>query len=770
MRHSMLSKMKNELLAKPKGTTLKEHIENVTNEAIKIIQKHSFVIKKYEQLTGKNLEKRLKVAAKFHDDGKKHLKWQNACKKENEIYLTTQKVMGGYLQKTGIRHEMESLYLHQNDKYPFSEVLKIAIAAHHGKLGQTWETRWEEDENGKYKEYWNEFKRLSYTTFDLNYPENFNYAILKNYEFGGVRSYLQLADHRASIIEDKNEIPEFKSFDYHFNSEWKRKNVQKIAEDNWQDELLLLRAPTGSGKTDAALLWAKKQIENHKADRLVIAMPTRFTSNALSINVASSLSETGLYHSSAWFVRHFETAKKSYDAEHKAKLQHEFARLLETPVTVCTIDHLLISLTHSREDHHSITFNLAHSCVVIDEADFYDEFTQANILQLLKVLKILKVPVLIMSASIPQSSLELYQSTGFKPKEIKEDTSENLSVRCSIENIKKYKVVNELQDLLVKSLDQPTIIYANTVAKAMEFYEWFKNRGILPILYHSRFTEPDKLKKEEMLLENFGKEAWRNSKANGIAILTQIGEMSVNISANYMISDICPIDRLVQRTGRLSRFEFINATGKLNVIIPYKDNEVYPAPYGNYIMKKGWTMSKPLEDTINLLQPKSYNAFEFVDLVNKIYKELPKFSSRTEINADKLKDHIINNWLILPLAVTEEDEENTHVWNSRDIDAQVDIYVLDPYDYLEKNLQRFKDLEKNKHKDCFFDNYKKFMYFRNQYVISCPNYLFQKARKNGKVYQRNKIWIGDNRESKSIWCTSNYDSNIGLVLDDKDDF
>ncbi|MBA3648782.1 MAG: CRISPR-associated helicase Cas3' [Chitinophagales bacterium] len=762
--------MNNEPLAKPKGTTLKEHIENVTNEAKKIIQKHSFVIKKYEQLTGKSLERRLKVAAKFHDDGKKHLKWQIACKKENEIYLQTQKVNGGYLQKTGIRHEMESLYLHQNDKYPFSEVLKISIAAHHGKLGQSLETRWEKDENGKYKEFWNEFKRLSYTTFDLNYPENFSYSILKNYEFAGVRSYLQLADHRASILEDKKEIPEFGEFDYRFNLKWERKNVQKIAEDNWQDELLLLRAPTGSGKTDAALLWAKKQIENDKADRLVIAMPTRFTSNALSINVASSLSETGLYHSSAWFVRHFETAKKSYEAEHKAKLQHEFARLLETPVTICTIDHLLISLTHSREDHHSITFNLAHSCVVIDEADFYDEFTQANILQLLKVLKLLEVPVLIMSASLPQSSLELYQSTGFKPKEIKEDTSENLRIRCSIENIKKYKVVNELQDLLVKSLDQPTIIYANTVAKAVEFYQWFKNRGKLPVLYHSRFTEPDKLKKEELLLDDFGKEAWRHKKANGIAILTQIGEMSVNISADYMITDICPIDRLVQRIGRLSRFEFINATGKLNVIIPFKDNEVYPAPYGNYIMKKGWTMSKPLEDTINLLQPKSYNAFELVDLVNKIYKELPKFSSRTEINADKLKDHIIDNWLILPLALTEQDEENTHVWKSRDIDSQVDIYVLDPYDYLEKNLQRFKDLEKNKHKECFFDNYKEFMYFRNQYVISCPNYLFQKARKNGKVYQRNKIWIGDNKESKSIWCTSNYDSDLGLVLDDKDNF
>ena len=84
--------------------------------------------------------------------------------------------------------------------------------------------------------------------------------------------------------------------------------------------------------------------------------------------------------------------------------------------------------------------------------------------------------------------------------------------------------------------------------------------------------------------------------------------MSVNISANYMISDICPIDRLVQRIGRLSRFDFIAEIGKLNVVVPYKGNDIYPAPYGNYIMKKGWVMSKPLEDTINFLRPESYNA------------------------------------------------------------------------------------------------------------------------------------------------------------------
>jgi CRISPR-associated endonuclease/helicase Cas3 len=760
--------MNNKLqLAKPSGISIEEHTENVLNETISIIHAHPYVIKKYSQLVEKDLVSRLRAAAKYHDDGKKHPKWQNACLKEYEIFLQTKQINGSYLQKTGIRHEMESLYLHKDHK--FSDPIKVAIAAHHSKLGNKYETRWEKDNNGIYKELWIYFKRLNYSySIDLESSLRFPICILKNYEFSGVRSFLQLADHRASIKEDFKFIPEFNKFDYKFNPDWTKRPVQKIAEDNWQDEILLLRAPTGAGKTDACLLWANKQIENNRADRLVIAMPTRFTSNALAINVAESLSETGLYHSSSWFVNYFDLARQSNDAEHKAKLQHEFARLLETPVTVCTIDHLLISLTHSREDHHSITFNLANSCLVIDEADFYDEFTQANILELLKVLKILKVPVLLMSASLPQSTLQLYKKTGFQINEIKEDISDNKRIRCEIISIREYENIQDLSVIIEKTKKQPTIIYANTIAKAMEFYDSYSEEEKKNItLYHSRFTEPDKMIKESKLLEKLGKKAWENNKANGIAIMTQIGEMSVNISSNYMLSEICPFDRLIQRLGRLSRFD--RSIGIVDILIPIKDGKIYPAPYGNYILNKGWEINKALEDTIKNLTCKQFNSFELVELVNKVYPEMSDFTNRTQSNAKRLKDQIIQNWLILPYAQTDEDEENTHIWKSRDIEPQSEVYVLNPINYLDNNFQKYAKIDRNKDKFCYFDNFKEFMYFKNQYSVSCPLYLLKKGLKSGQVYKSDNIWIGDNREPKHIWITDNYTSELGLILNDNDE-
>lgn len=87
-----------------------------------------------------------------------------------------------------------------------------------------------------------------------------------------------------------------------------------------------------------------------------------------------------------------------------------------------------------------------------------------------------------------------------------------------------------------------------------------------------------------MLLDNLGRKAWNNGTAKGIAILTQIGEISINISSELMISEICPIDRLMQRAGRLCRFD--NSVGEMYALIPYKDNTLYPAPYGSYSQMK----------------------------------------------------------------------------------------------------------------------------------------------------------------------------------------
>jgi CRISPR-associated endonuclease/helicase Cas3 len=433
-----------------------------------------------------------------------------------------------------------------------------------------------------------------------------------------------------------------------------------------------------------------------------MAMPTRFTSNALSINVSESLSETGLYHSSAWFTKFESKIKNNEIKKEIARGEHEFARKLLTPVTVCTIDHLLMALTLTREDHHQILFNLMNSCLVIDEADFYDEFTQANILVLLEALNEWKIPVMLMSASLPESSRAFYERSGYIIPEIREDKSDLIRPRCRIDSVTEAEEISDLEELLEQILKKESgIIYANTVARAMEYYDWFEKKGVKPVLYHSRFIESDKKKKEENLLKALGKDG----RGKGIAILTQIGEMSVNISTDLMLSDLCPIDRLVQRAGRLCRFT-TDKVGSLHIIVPHKNGTLYPAPYGIYT-RPNWIPYRALLETLERIEKdKEYSAGDFVSFINLVYPSETVFDMASKKNADNLKEYFVSNWMIASQEVSKEDADKAHFWKSRNIEANDDIFVTLP-EY------------------SFFNNWSSFQMVKNELAISVHPYLIK---------------------------------------------
>ena len=745
------------ILAKPSGITLEAHVSNVMTEAKRVEQVHPFVFRKYQERIGKSLSTRLEKAIEYHDLGKKHPTWQSACRKDYEAFNAWQKKNGGSfkdyeiinkekagknLRTAGIRHELHSLNEVIHTTPPLA--LNAAIVAHHSKLSERAAKRWEKE---KMHSLWKTFEKDS-----IKIREQFSFplALEKQYEVAGPRSLLQFTDRRASAIEAEDYVPELKKFEYEFPHDTKR-GVQQLIEKHWQDDFLLVRAPTGAGKTDASLLWAQLQIENQKADRLIIAMPTRFTSNALSISVAESLSETGLYHSSAWFSKFEEKVRNKEIENFQASKEHEFARLLQTPITVCTIDHLLTALTLVREDHHQITFNLANACLVIDEADFYDEFTQANILVLLEALKEWKVPVLMMSASLPESVLNDYQKIGYTVDSIVEDSSDSERDRFEIKCIQEYATIEELGPLLEDCIEAgAAIIYANTVDRALMFYDYFKDKDIEAVLYHSRFTEPDKQKKEELLINMLGKEAWKKEKANGIAIMTQIGEMSINISADIMVSELCPIDRLTQRAGRLCRFDK-EKTGQLHVVVPFKDDAIYPAPYGEYDKKeKSWIPLDAFNKTKEILELKKYNSRLLVDLINRIYSESQSYTPKAIDNSQKLKDSFRNNWLINPMQKMQQDETDSNMWKSRNIPPQDTVFTEKP-------------------ESPYFKNYLEYQSWKLGCSLEVPVYLIEKYKKEN-ILDIMKIFVGEDKEEILVLREDFYDFQVGVSLPSKEQF
>jgi CRISPR-associated endonuclease/helicase Cas3 len=686
-----------------------------------LAEQSAYTCKKYRESVGKELSRRVELVCQYHDRGKGlSEKWQAACQKDYESYLQWKQKNGGgsfkeyakveeekagkNIRMAGVRHEFYSLLSNKTLPLP----LQAAIAAHHGKLGLTYEERWKNEDAG---DFWGKFRIKSNRVIERRSLEE---SAKAHYEYAGLRGWLQLSDHRASAKEAGDFVPDLTPFKYTFPHPTKR-GVQRLIQEYWQEDLLLVRAPTGAGKTDASLLWASLQIENQRAERLVIAMPTRFTSNALAINVSENLSDTGLYHSSAWFVRFQEGINNESIERQAADRIHEFARLLQTPITVCTIDHLLMALTLTREDHHLITFNLANACLVIDEADFYDDFTQANVLVLLELLKYWRVPVLIMSASLPESVLPSYNKIGYQIDKIIEDTSDNQRDRFEIKEIREYATLAEIEDLLELCIENGSaIIYANTVDKAILFYEWFAMRGVKPIVYHSRFTEPHKKDKEQELIRALGRAAWENGSARGIAILTQIGEMSINISADIMLSELCPVDRLTQRAGRLCRFD-VSKLGQLYLLKPMKDGVLYPAPYGEYAgTGKGWIPCEALIATEGIIEKNCYNADKLVSCINRVYNERVPFSSKAISNAKKLKEYFSLNWLINSKQVTEKDATATNFWKSRDIAPQDTVFIQKPPTQ-------------------YFQNYFEYQSWRLVNSVELPVYLIDRGKKQHMV-------------------------------------
>lgn len=758
----------NTVLAKPSGITLEQHNKDVVTESLSICQVLPASLSKYSKMVGKNLTNLLCASAEWHDEGKKHNKWQTACWKDYQNYKVWKTKnpegnflkyskecpdeAGGNLRKNNFRHEMESLRI----VVPQGDLLmsqKVAIAAHHSKLGSRYEDKWEACE--AYRSLWIEFRR---TSSSITLRNDFSLLCSAHMEYDAIRGLLQLADHRASAKEEMEDISSLEPFSYTFPYTQKR-GVQKIVEDNWKKDLLLLRAPTGAGKTDAALLWASKQIEAQRADRLIFAMPTRFTANAISVNVSKELGQTGLYHSSAWSAIS-DRVKNNEISLSDALNQHKMARCLLSPITVCTIDHLLMSLTMTREDHHLISYNLANSCVVIDEADFYDDFTLANIQYLLKVLHEWKVPVLIMSASLPDSSLSLYQSTGYKIDSILEDSHNvnNIRKRFEIKDIIDYNEFKDIDPLIEKCFERGNgILYMNTVDSAIALYKHIcsdKKRTKEEIenvhLYHSRFTEPDKLKKEKEIINALGKKAWEEDCAKGIVIMTQIGEMSINISAEIMISELCPIDRMIQRTGRLCRFS--DDMGKLYVLIPYRNKTIYPAPYG-ILENNSWIPSKAFLMTKDVLHLKSYSSDDMTFLLNNVYKEKFEFSFEAKRNVGELEEMFRDNWLICPKDVSDEDDEGSKEWRSRNIVYQDDVFVCPPPTHQ-------------------FRNYSEFLEYKLLYAISLPEYLVIKGKnKLNRIDSGYEVKIGKNSIVRlNVVRTGFYEEKMGLDLTREDNF
>jgi len=346
--------------------------------------------------------------------------------------------------------------------------------------------------------------------------ENFNEA------------YLRKKTIEKLLEEGKKEIAE--------NFQWKDFQNKCLAHNGH----VLAIAPTGSGKTEASLLWASKKLSSEK---IIYLLPTRVTSNSIYMRLKGYFGndKTAVIHSSAFFYR------KELN-ENFTKKDYLTDKTFFKNVNICTIDQVLTQ-GFNLGFWEIKTFHMLSARVVIDEIHLYAPYTLGLIVSTIKYLKEnFGTKFFIMTATMPMKLQTLLQQTlGISEKETVRD-KELLSKARNIFEVRDC-LVDDLDIEIVKTLEtgKKILIVVNTVDEAIRLFNKYDGIAERTICYHSRFIQKDRLKKEIEILE-FEKKA-----TSFLLIATQVVEVSLDIDFDFLFSENAPMEAIIQRAGRVNR-------------------------------------------------------------------------------------------------------------------------------------------------------------------------------------------------------------------------
>lgn len=328
---------------------------------------------------------------------------------------------------------------------------------------------------------------------------------------------------------------------------------QKKIKENSHSKSLIGLAGCGEGKTYSAMLWGKEQRKQGKIDRLIFAMPTQVTTNNLYTKISNFTdpSETSIYHSSAKLFEDFESNTGDDSEIPSEKLDIDRAKLYQAPFNITTVDHVLNTIASNFERSPIAYDNLRRSGIVFDEIHAYDEQMVGSILGCIQKCQELDIPYYVMSATIPDRiQNEINPETRVVSNgSIEESTGERSPFTITVRN--EELTIEQIKNQLTSETNKLMVV-KNTVREAQETAKKLQNQTKADIYYYSsEFTSVDRKKKESEIINKFSPGI--NPETPRILVCTQVCEISLDLSADKLLTDIAPIDSIFQRAGRTHR-------------------------------------------------------------------------------------------------------------------------------------------------------------------------------------------------------------------------
>jgi CRISPR-associated endonuclease/helicase Cas3 len=423
---------------------------------------------------------------------------------------------------------------------------------------------------------------------------------------------LKKAEEAIKALPKMPEVSEFQSIENLFPFIQEPTPLQQYAATEpltEQPQLFILEDVTGAGKTEAALILTQRLMAQGLADGLYIALPTMATANAMYQRLgnvyrnfyhSNSQPSLILAHGARELSQDFQSSvvlaeqsktdgdylsgnseddqELSATAYCNAWLTDSRKKALLADVGVGTLDQALLAVLPAR--HQSLRLlGLGRKVLLVDEVHAYDSYMQKLLDALLEAHARQGGSVILLSATLPQTMRETlvnafhkglgktapalgypaqYPLATHSPAAIVEQPIDTREAVKRTVNIQRLDSEDEVIAQIRQAVAAGNCVcwIRNTVKAARQSYQNLLNEGVASeqlSLFHSRFAMIDRQVIENRTLGLFGCNSTHEHRKSQVLIATQVVEQSLDLDFDVMITDLAPIDLIIQRAGRLRR-------------------------------------------------------------------------------------------------------------------------------------------------------------------------------------------------------------------------
>lgn len=528
--------------------------------------------------------------------------------------------------------------------------------------------------------------RLKKVWFSKEY-QSYKIDIAQRRHASLLRGLLITADHIASAHQfDLPEVPVQK--DYIATIHKRELKGQKILP--FQERCAetkgdgILKAPTGSGKTAAILLWAaNNQAEN---GRLFYVLPHTASINAMHKRLQKIYCEktVGVLHhkNAAYLFRLFENDYSSTDAVKMAQTISGLAREIYHPIRVTT-PHQILRVALQGKGWELGLAEFPNACFVFDEIHAFEPLLTGLTIATVKWLKSMGAKVLFASATLPsflerilKEEISIPDENIISPNPKNQDDNAILDkIRHKIE-IKNDNLLENIENIKteLKASGKTALIVCNHVATSQNVYKLLSEEFTDIRLLHARFNTEDRMDIEAKI---------QSSKPPRILVATQAVEVSLDLDYDCGYIEPAPADALGQRLGRINRKGTRPEPAQVVIFeepsAKIKESPLY-LPYDKNITK----------ETVNLLRECDLLTEQrLTNIVDKIYGGGYKGNSQVDYEKG-LTNSMIVNFNENIIAGTHKDWVEAVIEGS---DGQMEVLPNDLYIKFKKLRDEKKYLE-----------------------------------------------------------------------------